>query len=289
MTRYLKPYIEALIQNVDPASTPSEFDVVFDGGALNGFMAFGVAMYLRGLEEAGLVKVRRLSGCSAGALVALMYFIDIYYDIEPFFTSLLQHYHTHRNFAEYMVKIREIIYENLTDDLKILNGKLFITYFDTMTQKQVVVSQYANREELFHCIARSSHIPYISSSIFKYQERYVDGVTPYIFQGNNRRVLFVKLVHVFNVDRFLNVRNETNPKSRIFEGLIDANLFFNQGHSQMCSYVDTWCDIDFLMMRLRIIVFLTGVVFLEEFNFLHYFEPKLCCNIQRQFIDWLKN
>ena len=289
MTSQLKPYIEMLIQNVDSTAPPIDIDVVFDSGALNGFMAFGVAMYLQGLEEAGIVKVRRLSGCSAGAMVALMYLIDIHYDIEPFFASLLKHYHTHRNLSEYMVIMRKIITNHLTDDLSALNGRLYITYFDTEARKQVVVSEYADREELIHCLARSSHIPYISNPVFKYQDRYVDGITPHLFKDNQRRVLFVKLVHMFNVGRFLNVRNETNSQSRILEGLTDANQFFTRGRSNMCSYVDKWWWVDYVLLRLRILIFLTAVAIVERLCFFYHFAPKMCGGVHRRVIDWFKN
>ena len=252
-------------------------------------MAFGVAMYLRALEEAGLVKVRRISGCSAGAMVALMYLTDIYYDMDPYFASLLKHYHTHRDLSKYMEIMRAIVGELLTDDLSALNGRLFITYFDTELRKQVVVSEYANREELIECLARSSHIPFMSTPVLKHGGRYIDGITPYLFDDRQRRVLFVKLVHMFNVGRFLNVRNETNTQSRILEGVTDANLFFTRGHSHMCSYVDTWRCVGFMMLRVRIVIFLFMVALVERLCFVYRFAPKVCGGVHRRTVDWFKN
>lgn len=289
MTSHLKPYIQTLIKNIDSNTVPSEIDLVFDSGALNGFMAYGAAMYIRALEEAKVLRVRRVSGCSAGAMVALMYLINIYYDIDPFFTSLLKHYHAHRNLSEYMVKMREIIDEHLTDDLSELNGRLFITFFDTEKRKQVVVSHYTDRAELIDCLARSSHIPYVSNPIMKYQDRYVDGVTPYMFEKGERRILFVKLVHMSNVFRLLNVRNETNSYSRVLEGVFDANSFFTRGRSPMCSYVDTWWRIEFILMRIRIFIFLTAVRIVERFRFIHRLAPKVVAWAHCRLIDWFKN
>ena len=194
MTETLKPYINSLIQNIDHTNIPDEIDVIFDSGALNGFMAQGVAMYLKTLEEMNHTKVRRISGCSAGAMVGLIYFIDIFHDLTPMFERIIDHFHTHRNFAEFIPQLKEFIYEYLTDDLSLLNGRLYITYYDIETKGQVVVSEYADREELLEIITRSSHIPYISTPVLKYKERYVDGIAPYIFEPGERRAFFVKVV-----------------------------------------------------------------------------------------------
>ena len=47
----LNIYIKTLVDNVNIENIPKELDIVFDGGAFNGGMGFGTALYLKELEK----------------------------------------------------------------------------------------------------------------------------------------------------------------------------------------------------------------------------------------------
>ena len=69
----LREYINALVLNIDSTKLPKEIDLVFSGGAFNCIFGLGILYYIKALEERKLTKVVRVSGCSAGAILALWY------------------------------------------------------------------------------------------------------------------------------------------------------------------------------------------------------------------------
>ena len=50
-TSLLKEYVKALVHNVDKQILPKKIDLVFGGGAFNGFFSMGVAMLYYRMEK----------------------------------------------------------------------------------------------------------------------------------------------------------------------------------------------------------------------------------------------
>ena len=124
----LNIYIKTLINNVNIENIPKDIDIIFDGGAFNGGMGFGIAVYLKELEITHNIKVRRVSGCSIGSIIALSYLIDLKYDINDVFISTCKNFKKTFNLSVFKTHVKKIIYDNLTDDLSSINNKLYITY-----------------------------------------------------------------------------------------------------------------------------------------------------------------
>jgi hypothetical protein len=250
----LNIYIKTLINNVNIENIPKDIDIIFDGGAFNGGMGFGIAVYLKELEITHNIKVRRVSGCSIGSIIALSYLIDLKYDINDVFISTCKNFKKTFNLSVFKTHVKKIIYFILTVVLSSINNKLYISYYDAINYEHIMVCEYENREHLLECLMRSCHIPYITSTVFKYDNKYIDGVAPYIFRDGERDVLFINMVTYKNYRRTLNIKNEEHINERMIIGVNDINNFFTMGKSDMCSYYENWSYISILILRLRLLI-----------------------------------
>ena len=253
--KLLNTYIKTLIPYLNINNIPKNIDLVFDGGAFNGGMGFGIAHYIKQLENKKHLTVNRISGCSIGSVIALSYFINMEYEINDIFVSICNNFKRTFNLSVFEKHVKKFIYKYLTDDLSELNNKLYITYCDANNYKQIVVSKYNNREHLLKCIMRSCHIPYITSSVMKYENKYIDGILPYVFIDGERPVLFVKLITILNYKRIFNIKNEKNIYERMLIGIEDIHSFLTNEHSDMCSYYNNWSIISICLIKLRLFIF----------------------------------
>ena len=256
-------------------NNPPCVDVVFDGGAFNGGMGLGVALYLKELERANMIRVSRVSGCSIGSIIALYYLTTSNYDINEMFLSISKCFKEQFDLTQYAVCVREFIFNNMTEDMCCVNNILHITYYDIVLGKQVVQNTFDSREHLLDCIIRSSHIPYISNKEFKYKARYLDGITPHVFRDDKRPVLFVMMVTNSNYHRVFNTKNETNVNERLLLGINDINTFISTGTSDMCSYYNEWSLLSILSLRARESIFVCIIIIIELYTTLYKFIP--CC------------
>lgn len=248
----LTKYIKALVKNANLKNIPRDIDIIFDGGAFNGVFGQGIAMYLNELENTDNIKVHRISGCSIGAFLALIYATKGNYDFETGFVEVSGHFKKHLNLLEFARQLRCYIFDTLNDDeIKSLNDVLHISYYDLQNHKQVVVNDFVDKQHLYDCILRSCHIPYVSNTEFTYEERYVDGISPYLFRDNKRDSLFISLITSRKFSRLFVSSHEVNSNSRILSGLADADEFFTTGKSDMCSWIKDWKFISFLSLRIR--------------------------------------
>ena len=272
----LNIYIKTLVDNVNIENIPKELDIVFDGGAFNGGMGFGTALYLKELEKREITKISRVSGCSIGSIIALSFLLDFKYDINEIFISVCKNFKNTFNFSVFKDHIKKIIYDNLTDDLSFLNNKLYITYYDAVNYKHIMICNYKNRDHLIDCLMRSCHIPYITMPTMMYDEKYIDGVTPYIFRDGLNDVLFVNMITIKNYKYVFNVGKENSVNNRIMIGINDINKFFVSKKSDMCGYYNGWSWISVFMLRMRImVVFIILWIVNNSKKIKHIFPPYL--------------
>ena len=70
-------YVNKLIENLpDESKKIGATDLFLDGGLFNGSYLVGALYFIREMEQRGFIKIRRISGCSIGSVVAFLYFID---------------------------------------------------------------------------------------------------------------------------------------------------------------------------------------------------------------------
>ena len=281
-TSLLKEYVKALVQNIDKQTLPKEVDLVFSGGAFNGFFAMGVAMYVLELRRQGLVKIRRLSGCSIGSVVALWCLVkdDEDEDVDEWFAGMVSCIRTNHNLAKYHDIVRSGIMKLLPDDdMSRVNGRLFINFHDLKKRKKRVVSKYRNRDHLIECVLRSGHLPHIIDGNIRYKGRYLDGLSPYVFNETpGVEVMFIEIVTFNKLYHFIPHRTEINPQSRLLIGVSDANEFFTRGSSDMCSYVSQWGLFRKAALQGRDILYMFVHAIIELFVGLHACVPDRITN-----------
>lgn len=248
----MRSFIKTIVPNANTAKVPSSINLVFDGGAFNGYYGLGVGMYVKELEAQGMTTVEKVSGVSAGAVLALWYLLDNpKTDINALFVEMAAHFSKHRNLRIYKKQVREIVNANIvSDDLSFLNDRLYISYYDTVDCCRKTVSKYKSRKHLVHTIIRSSHIPFVVTDSIAYQGRYIDGVRPELFEGP-ARTLFVQVTTYSRLWRMFSTGSEVNILHRLIVGVADANDFFTTGTSEMCSFTDEWSGLGKLAFCLR--------------------------------------
>ena len=276
--KLLNLYVNTLVKNVDTEKIPKEMDLIFDGGVFNGFIGYGFSMYLNELEKQKKTKIVRVSGCSIGSLLALLYIVNsnknINIDVNKIFKNITNEFKKNFNFSENEKQIKNIVYSIFEDDdLSILKDRLYICYYDMENVEKKVIHNFKNRNHLIECIMKSSHIPFISNEDFKYKNKYIDGMTPFIFRDNERPSLHVMLITLKNISRIFFNSNEVNANSRIISGVADADEFFTCGKSNMCSYVKKWNNNRYLFIRGRELCCFILIWLIEIFIIIRKYIP----------------
>lgn len=235
----LDTYIDSLILNVDKNKIPPEINLCIDGGAFNGLYAWGIIKYIKALEKQNLTKVNKISGASIGSITALIYIIDNdSIDINKLFINMSNMFKTQFNLSYMKTIIKKIINDEFKDDnMDKINNRLFINYYDTKKCRNVIVSNYKNKKHLIKCLIASSFVPYIFNGNEKYKKRYIDGLMCHVFEDRIPN-LFIRLITIKRIFRSVKIKCENNINNRILAGLADANDFFVEGYSDMCSYVE---------------------------------------------------
>ena len=241
----INPHINHLIDEL-PFDKPTQLDLVFEGGLFNGSYLIGALYYLRELERRKHISVDRISGCSVGSLTALVYFSNTYHLLEPIYKLTYKHFKKTNN-----VNIFKHIFDQLRPHLtpavmSILNGRLFITYYNIKYNEQIIRHKYRSVDDLLDVVRKSCYCPYVVDHSFLYKKKYVDGFHPYIFPR-----VAGKEVMYFNIHRFdklfqgISIKNERTNYGRIMAGVIEAHTFFMHGHStSICSFVGCWSLVD---------------------------------------------
>lgn len=232
----MREYAAKLAQNMPATAPTTPIDVVLDGGLFNGSYLIGVCYFLKH------VPVARISGCSIGSLVGLLFWADSLDLFAAAYDELMCRFRQTKTFAVCAEIVHNIA---LPDDiLQRVNGRLFITYYRALAQggfKKVVKRRFKTVHEVRECIVRSSFLPWMSAPEALYQGQYLDGTTPFVFNPN-KRILFVDLHSTWRKcgESFV-AKNERTNAHRVLSGLVDAHAFFVKGYeTELCSYVDAW-------------------------------------------------
>jgi hypothetical protein len=262
----LNTYVNCLIENIDENNLPRELDLVLDSGAFNGVYMMGSLFYLKQMESREKIKINRVSGASIGSVLGLLFLLDkldLTIDIAIKGYKILR---KSQDLTKFKKKINELMVNNLKEeDLDKLNGRLYITYFDTSKNKQILKKTYKSCEDVKNTILKSMHVPYLFDRNITDNEGCIDGAFPYIFKQrkrDNKKILFINLQ---SFDKFINmiyIKKEKNIFSRVFDGIWDIHNFFLENKpTKMCSYVNEWGIKEILFFRLREIIY-TMIVYL---------------------------
>lgn len=289
-------FINDLIKNINIDNVPREIDLVLDGGAFNGAFQLGALLYLKQMEKNKMIKIKRVSGTSIGAILGFLFIVDrLDYSIQ-------QNYETWRNYRKTLDLscVRESIINFMIDidkDIyKKINKRLYITYFNVDKKKQIVKYKYKNNQEILSSIIKSSHVPYFIDGNYTYKKKYIDGVYPYIFGDSHsdiyhtaykRKILFICLSQIKSINFIgscMSIKNEFNGFERILYGINDIHMFFKQhyellnqkNNSKFCNYINNFRIIDWIYFKSRFVFVLIIMYIVEIKNFIkHLCDIKL--------------
>jgi hypothetical protein len=236
-------YANKLIDNLPTKpDKPTRIDLVLDGGLFNGSYLVGALCFLKEMERRNYVKIERISGCSIGSIVGLLYCIDSLDMTEPLYTILYKNIQSTRDFS-ILKEIRALLGNKLTDDtLQHVNKRLYVTYNNIQKRTKQVKHTYNSVDELINTIIKSCFMPGAIDGNLLYKEKYMDGIFPHIFEPKKgRRILHLDLLGYDKIYNIACAKNERTNFHRILSGLLDIHTFYvKQSNTSMCSYIDNW-------------------------------------------------
>jgi hypothetical protein len=270
---YVKKLISNLPNTITDRKTPEVIDLVLDGGIFNGSYLVGALYFLKEMEKQNYIKIDRISGCSVGSIVGFLYFMDCL----DLMTKLYEIVNTdfRQTYKLNVVKeLKKHLIQHIPNDIcDRVNNKFFICYNNIKKGTKSVKSQYKDVDDLINTIIKSSYIPYLIDGNILYENKYIDGINPYIFNKEpNKKILYLDLFGYDKIGNLLNVKNEKSNFHRILSGLLDIHSFFiKESNTQMCSYVNDWgvTNISFNYLKThieRIFIYITYLFIYIEKN-----------------------
>ena len=256
----IKNIVKSLVENIE-IKKKENIDLILSGGAFNVSYMLGVLFFLQELEEKQKIKINRISTCSASSILGLLYLInklDLFN--EKIYDKVLESYKKNKIvfFDDKTLKeIKEIIKINLPDNIcEIVNNRLIISYFDVNKCKKIVKKKYKNKDDIIESVIRSCYIPTITMREMLLDNRYMDGIMPYIIKrerGINR--LYVNMISKDKLEDMIVIKNNKTNMHRILEGLLDVHKFYlKRKETIMCKYIEKWSIMDKLVYKIMIII-----------------------------------
>ena len=241
INEYVIKLIENLPDDIKNVNEPIKMDLVLDGGIFNGSYHVGALYFLKEMENRKYIKIERISGCSVGSIVGFLYFIDSL-DLMPKLYDLINKEFRQTYNLKLITELKKHLSEHIPSDIcERVNGRLYITYNNIKKGTKPVKSVYKDADDIINTIIKSSYIPYLIDGNILYENKSVDGITPFIFKEREKKILYLDLFGSDKLGNLLNVKNEKSNYHRILSGLLDIHSFFiKKSNTPMCSYVNDW-------------------------------------------------
>ena len=241
INEYVIKLIENLPDDIKNVNEPIKMDIVLDGGLFNGSYHVGALYFLKEMENRKYIKIERISGCSIGSVVGFLYFIDSL-DLMPKLYDLINKEFRQTYNLNFIKELKTHLSERIPSDIcEKVNGRFYITYNNIKKGTKHVKSIYKNVDDIINTIIKSSYIPYLIDGNILYENKYIDGMNPYVFTEREKKILYIDLFGTDKLGNLLNVKNEKTNYHRVLSGLLDIHSFFiKQSNTHMCSYVNDW-------------------------------------------------
>ena len=270
-------YINELLKNLPKRQY--NLDVVIEGGAFNGSYVLGILLFLKEMEKEKMMKINKMSGCSVGGLLCFKYLTDDLEDGLGEYSLLRKSFYKNQNFNIINESIEKNISKLTSEKFKIIQkGKLFMTFHNN--GKQIIKSEYKNKEDLKKSLMKTSYLPYLIDGKCYFKDKgafFLDGLLPHIFkdrtQSLNNHILYISPNSLQKLKNILITKNEVSVYGRVSEGILDAYSFFkNEKQSEMCSFVNKWSMSNFICLRMKHLII---YIFLYLVRLLSYFGDNI--------------
>lgn len=268
LQKYINNLVDLVPKSCPKSCTKVKVDIIFEGGLFNGSYQLGFLNYVKQMEQKQMITIKRLSGCSIGSFMAFLYFTDISLDDNIDFINniVYKHVKKYKNINIFNKLCKFYIKRLPPNFLDLINRRLFITYNDVSKNKQIVKSTYSSIEDVLETIRRSCSVPYIVDKTLFYNNKYFDGLYPYIFKPKkDRKIINLNIVNIDNFKFGISIKNENNNIHRVIDGILDTHTFFSSNYnSNMCSYIDNWSIIKNIKYQLLIKIFKYNICILHH-------------------------
>jgi len=253
--QFTRKLIANLPDNITNVKEPLVIDLVMDGGAFNGSYLLGALYFLKEMERRKYIKIGRISGCSVGSITGFLYYIDGLHLMPKLYEILTDGFRETRK-LELIKDIKKHLGNHIPDDIcKKINDKFFITYHNIKKGTKPLKCRYKNVDDILNTIIKSSYIPFLIDGNLLYKNRYIDGLTPFIFKEKTRKILYLDLYGYDKIANIINVKNEKSNYHRVISGLLDIHTFYiKQSSTQMCSYVNDWNIVNRATNNIKILI-----------------------------------
>ena len=248
--------IDNLPADVKNVKKPIVIDLVLDGGLFNGSYHAGALHFLKEMEKRKYIKVDRISGCSIGAFVAFLYFIDELDLMSNLYVTVIEDFKKCHQ-LKIIKTLKELLKGHFPENVcSRLNKKLFICYNNIAKREKVIKSKYKNTDEICDAIIKSCFIPYLVDGKCLYRNKYIDGINPYIFEpAPNKKILYLDLFGYDKIFNLINIKNENSNYHRIIYGMLDIHYFFiKKNNTPMCSYVNDWNYLKIIKYYVKLLI-----------------------------------
>lgn len=249
----METYIDKLITNI-PNTDYGNINLILDGGAFSGSYILGTLYYIKRMETIGRMKVDKMSGCSIGSILCILYLLnDLDYCNEVY--SRIRNYFKEHGNLHVITSIMKDLQKRLPKGFyKRCNDKIYLSYYDIGNNKHIVQSQYKCNRDLINVMLKSSYIPFICGQEVLHKKQYLDGLKPHVFTEG--KTLFVNLCMDYKcLVGMLNIRNEINNMERILCGILDIHSFFlNKKSTNMCYFLDNMAYSHKILYFVRVII-----------------------------------
>jgi hypothetical protein len=255
INEYVIKLIENLPDEIKNVKEPMIIDLVLDGGVFNGSYHAGALYFLKEMENRKYIKINRISGCSVGSIVGFLYFINSL-DLMSNFYEVINTEFRQTYSLGFIKNMKKYLGDRVPDDIcEKVNGKLYITYNNIKKGTKPVKSVYKDVDDIINTIIKSSYIPYLIDGNVLYENKSIDGITPFIFKERENKILYLDLFGSDKLGNLLNVKNEKSNYHRILSGLLDIHSFFiKKSNTPMCSYVNDWSYSNICFNHIKIII-----------------------------------
>ena len=300
----IQEYVNRLVNDLDTIQTTSEpiqIDLVLEGGVFNGSYLVGALYFLREMENRKYIKIKRISGCSIGSVLAFLYLIDGLDSSADLYDEIykkIKQTHSLECVKDLKVLLHDIMKKN-DDVCKLVNNCLFITYHDLNKQTKPVKSVFRDIDDIIDTIIRSCFVPLLIDGNLTYKNKYIDGIIPSVFEPNteasSNKILYLNICGYDRFTHIFNVKNESSNFHRMMTGVLDVHHFYiKQQNNNMCTYVDEFSikhNITYAIKRMLekiIVIYINILVYLQTIVPTYCYDTFICKFIYKTAKDFCK-
>ena len=242
--------LDDLIKTLDkPPLKPEEYNLVLDGGAMNGGFLVGILLYIRELENKKYITINKISGSSVGTFCGFCYLDNNLELYEQIYCQSRNSIIRDLNLKVCGNLLKSYIDSKDADFYKKFNNKLYINFYDINKKQDVVTSKFKDNNDLYMKIRFSTFLPLVFDGFITFNNK-IDALIPHVFY-NEKNVLFFNLTTLKKLFYCMNV-SEKNNVFKIMHGIIDMHQFFTtRGKTELCSFVNEWTSYEHFLFYIR--------------------------------------